>query len=80
MSDDMRNEIRRLLDESSYNHVELINEIKNRYGYRLSKPEFSVYLSCTNTPKAQKVLTAALTILTEEQMRRKALLEAARRV
>lgn len=80
MSDDIRNEIRRLLKETTYSQSEVVEEIKGRYGYKTNCSEFSSAMSGLNTPKTRKLLTAALAILTEEKMRQKALLDAAKSV
>lgn len=80
MSDDIRNEIRRLLKEVTFSQSEVVEEIKGRYGYKTNCSEFSSAMSGLNTPKTRKLLTAALAILTEEKMRQKALLDAAKSV
>lgn len=80
MSDDIRNEIRRLFKDTSFAQSEVVELIKEKYGYKTNCSEFSSALSGLNTPKARKLLTAALTILTEEKMRQQALLDAARSV
>lgn len=80
MSDDIRNEIRRLLKEATFSQAEVVEQIKSQYGYKTNCSEFSSAMSGLNTPKARKLLTAALTILTEEKMRQKALLDAAKSV
>ena len=80
MSEDIRGEIRRLLKDTSFAQSEVVERIKETYGYRTNTSEFSSAMNGLNTPKARKLLTAALSILTEEKMRQKALIEAARSV
>ena len=80
MSEDIRSEIRRLLNETTFSQAEVVKLIKEQYGYRTNNSEFSSAMNGLNTPKTRKLLTSALKILTEEKMRQKALIEAARSV
>ena len=80
MCEDIRSEIRRLLDEVALSQSEVVRRIKESHGYKTNCPEFSSAMSGLDTPKSRKLLTAALSILTEEKMRQNALLDAARRV
>lgn len=80
MSEDIRREIRRLLKETSFSQTEVVQRIKDGYGYRTNSSEFSTAMGGLNTPKSRKLLTAALAILTEEAMRQQALVDAARSV
>lgn len=80
MSEDMRTEIRRLLKELAVPQTEVCRRVSSRYGYPLGHSELCTYLAGLNTPKAQRALTDALSVLTEEKMRRKAILDVAKRV
>lgn len=80
MGEDIRSEIRRLLKDTSFSQAEVVRRIKVDYGYRTCTSEFSLAMGGLNTPKSRKLLTAALTILTEEAMRQRALVDAARSV
>ena len=41
MSDDIRNEVRRLLKEVTFSQAEVVEKIKSQYGYKTNCSEFS---------------------------------------
>lgn len=79
MSDDIRNEIRRLLDETSFSQAEVVRAL-NEEGTKVNVHEFSSFMNGLSTPKSRKALTGALAFLTKEKLKQQALLDAARSV
>ena len=50
------------------------------YGYKVQTSGFSSAMHGLDTPKTRRMLTDALSVLTEERMRQKSLLDMAKRV
>ncbi len=80
MSENIRWEIKRLLEELCLTQAEVCRRIERVYGYKVQTSGFSSAMHGLDTPKTRRMLTDALSVLTEERMRQKSLLDMAKRV
>ena len=80
MCNEMRKEVRRLLDELKMTQAEVVRRINTTCAYTVSRSEFNTYLKGLNSPKGNAVLMDALKVLIKEQSEREHLLQQAKSV
>ena len=80
MSESIRAEVKRLMRELCVTQAEVCRRIERVYGYKAQTSGFSVALHGYDSPRARRLLTDALSVLTEEKMRQNAILDTAKRV
>lgn len=79
MCEDLRIQVKRLLNELQVTQAELARELTAQESYKVNPSELSSALNGLNTPKCRKVLTDALGLLLKEKMRQQALIDLAKR-
>lgn len=79
MCEDMRAEIRRLVKELCISQAEVARQITAQGNYTVNSSELSSAMNGLNTPKSRRILTDALSFLTEQKMRQKSLIDLAKR-
>lgn len=78
MTEEMANQVRRLLKELGISQNEMAKILNETCGYKVSKGEMSYALNGLNSPKCVKIRTDSLAYLTKEKMRQQALLDLAK--
>ncbi len=75
---EIREEIKALCKELGITQTELCRRLTARGSYRVNSPEFSNFMNGLSTPKGNRVLTDALTLLANERDYRENLVRRAR--